>query len=146
MSSRTVDSVFRDFLKISWDASLLNTVVRPPASGVDPEVRLRFMTTCNEAGSLARFAELSGKNLQDVANFSSSGDFEDLLIFASAQVAALRERMADIADIGYPECLPGESARKAVAEVTERYAPYKRVHPDVGAVKEFTLKPNPYKF
>lgn len=57
----------------------------------------------------------------------SSGDLEDLLIFASAQVAVLREQMADISDLGYySEHVASEAGRKVLSEVTERYVPYRK--------------------
>ena len=100
MSPRTVDSVVKDFLKIEWDATLVSMTAYPPGDYVEQPVRDNMARSRNKAEALAKVAEQSAKYLEMVAN-GSSGDLEDLLIFASAQVAVLREQMADISDSGY---------------------------------------------
>lgn len=126
MSPRTVDSVVKDFLKIEWDATLVSMTAYPPGDYVGQPVRDNMARSRNKAEALAKVAEQSAKYLEMVAN-GSSGDLEDLLIFASAQVAVLREQMADISDLGdYSEHVSSESGRKVLSEVTERYAPYRK--------------------
>lgn len=126
MSPRTVDSVVKDFLKIEWDATLVSMTAYPPGDYVEQPVRDNMARSRNKAEALAKVAEQSAKHLEAVAN-GSSGDLEDLLIFASAQVAVLREQMADISDLGYySEHVASEAGRKVLSEVTERYAPYRK--------------------
>ena len=124
MSPRTVDSAVKDFLKIEWDATLVSMTAYPPGDYVEQPVRDNMARSRNKAEALAKVAEQSAKHLEAVAN-GSSGDLEDLLIFASAQVSVLREQMASISDLGdYSEHVSSESGRKVLSEVTERYAPY----------------------
>lgn len=126
MSPRTVDSVVKDFLKIEWDATLVSMTAYPPGDYVEQPVRDNMARSRNKAEALAKVAEQSAKYLEMVAN-GSSGDLEDLLIFASAQVAVLREQMADISDLEYySEHVASEAGRKVLSEVTERYAPYRK--------------------
>lgn len=126
MSPRTVDSVVKDFLKIEWDATLVSMTMYPPGNYVEQPVRDNMARSRNKAEALAKVAEQSAKYLEMVAN-GSSGDLEDLLIFASAQVSVLREQMADISDLGYySEHVASEAGRKVLSEVTERYAPYRK--------------------
>lgn len=126
MSPRTVDSVVKDFLKIEWDATLLSMTMYPSGDYVEQPVRDNITRSRNKAEALAKIAEQSAKYLEMVAN-GSSGDLEDLLIFASAQVSVLREQMASISDLGdYSEHVSSESGRKVLSEVTERYAPYRK--------------------
>lgn len=126
MSPRTVDSVVKDFLKIEWDATLVSMTMYPSGDHVEQPVRDNMARARNKAEALAKIAEQSAKYLEMVAN-GSSGDLEDLLIFASAQVAVLREQMADISDLGYySEYVASEAGRKVLSEVTERYVPYRK--------------------
>lgn len=126
MSPRTVDSVVKDFLKIEWDATLVNMTMYPSGDYVEQPVRDNMARSRNKAEALAKVAEKSAEHLEAVAN-GSSGDLEDLLIFASAQVSVLREQMASISDLGdYSEHVSSESGRKVLSEVTERYAPYRK--------------------
>lgn len=126
MSPRTIDSVVKDFLKIEWDATLVSMTAYPPGDYVEQPVRDNMARSRNKAEALAKVAEQSAKYLEMVAN-GSSGDLEDLLIFASAQVAVLREQMADISDLEYySEHVASEAGRKVLSEVTERYAPYRK--------------------
>lgn len=126
MSPRTVDSVVKDFLKIEWDATLVSMTAYPSGDYVEQPVRDNMAMVRGKAGTLAKVAEQSAKHLEAVAN-GSSGDLEDLLIFASAQVAVLREQMADISDLGYySEHVASEAGRKVLSEVTERYVPYRK--------------------
>lgn len=126
MSPRTVDSVVKDFLKIEWDATLLSMTMYPSGDYVEQPVRDNITRSRNKAEALAKIAEQSAKYLEMVAN-GSSGDLEDLLIFASAQVSVLREQMACITDLGYySEHVASESGRKVLSEVAERYAPYRK--------------------
>lgn len=125
MSPRTVDSVVKDFLKIEWDATLVSMTMYPSGDYVEQPVRDNITRSRNKAEALAKVAEQSAKYLEMVAN-GSSGDLEDLLIFASAQVSVLREQMASITDSTYPGYVASESGRKVLSEVTERYVPYRK--------------------
>lgn len=144
MSPRTVDSVVKDFLKIEWDATLLSMTMYPSGDYVEQPVRDNMARSRNKAEALAKVAEQSAKHLEAVAN-GSSGDLEDLLIFASAQVSVLREQMASISDLGYySEHVASESGRKVLSEVVERYAPYRKNRAGVGDLKGLVLKQNPH--
>jgi hypothetical protein len=126
MSPRTVGSVVKDFLKIEWDATLVSMTAYLPADYAEQQAKDSMAVTRGKAGTLAKVAEKSAEHLEAVAN-GSSGDLEDLLIFASAQVSVLREQMASISDLGdYSEHVSSESGRKVLSEVTERYAPYRK--------------------
>lgn len=125
MSPRTVDSVVKDFLKIEWDATLVNMTMYPPGDYVEQPVRDNMARSRNKAEALAKVAEQSAKHFEAVAN-GSSGDLEDLLIFASAQVSMLREQMASITDSTYSGHVASEAGRKVLSEVVEWYAPYRK--------------------
>lgn len=126
MSPRTVDSVVKDFLKIEWDATLVSMTAYPPGDYAEQPIRDSMAMARSKAEALAKIAEKSAEHLEAVAN-GSSGDLEDLLIFASAQVSVLREQMADISDLGYySEHVASEAGRKVLSEVVERYAPYRK--------------------
>lgn len=151
MSPRTVDSVVKDFLKIEWDATLVNMTMYPPGDYVEQPVRDNMAMARGKAGTLAKVAEQSAEHLDSVANGSnsvangSSGDLEDLLIFASAQVSVLREQMASISDLGdYSEHVSSESGRRVLSEVVERYAPYRKNRAGVGDLKGLVFKQNPH--
>ena len=143
MSPRTVDSAVKDFLKIEWDATLLSMTMYPSGDCVEQPVRDNITRSRNKAEALAKVAEQSAKHLEAVAN-GSSGDLEDLLIFAGAQVSVLREQMASITDSTYPGCVASESGRKVLSEVVERYAPYRKNRAGVGDLKGLALKQNPH--
>ena len=144
MSPRTVDSAVKDFLKIEWDATLISMTAYPPGDYVEQPVRDNMARSRNKAEVLAKIAEQSAKYLEMVAN-GSSGDLEDLLIFASAQVAVLREQMADISDLGYySEHIASEAGRKTLSEVTERYAPYRKNWAERRESKGLIFKQNPH--
>ena len=144
MSPRTVDSVVKDFLKIEWDATLVNMTMYPSGDYVEQPVRDSMARSRNKAEALAKVAEKSAEHLEAVAN-GSSGDLEDLLIFASAQVSVLREQMASISDLGdYSEHVSSEAGRKVLSEVVERYAPYRKNRAGVGDLKGLALKQNPH--
>lgn len=144
MSPRTVDSVVKDFLKIEWDATLVSMTMCPSGDCVEQPVRDNMARSRNKAEALAKVAEQSAKHLEAVAN-GSSGDLEDLLIFASAQVSVLREQMASISDLGYySEHVASKAARKTLSEVTERYAPYRKNWAERRESKGLILKQNPY--
>lgn len=144
MSPRTVDSVVKDFLKIEWDATLVSMTAYPPGDYVEQPVRDNMARSRNKAEALAKVAEQSAKYLEMVAN-GSSGDLEDLLIFASAQVSVLREQMASISDLGYySEHVASKAARKTLSEVTERYAPYRKNWAERRESKGLIFKKNPH--
>lgn len=144
MSPRTVDSVVKDFLKIEWDATLLSMTMYPPGDYVEQPVRDNMARSRNKAEALAKVAEQSAKHLEAVAN-GSSGDLEDLLIFASAQVSVLREQMASISDLGYySEHVASKVARKTLSEVAERYAPYRKNWAERRESKGLIFKQNPH--
>lgn len=144
MSPRTVDSVVKDFLKIEWDATLLSMTMYPSGDYAEQPVRDNMARSRNKAEALAKVAEQSAKYLEAVAN-GSSGDLEDLLIFASAQVAVLREQMASISDLGdYSEHVSSESGRKVLSEVVERYAPYRKNWAEQRESKGLVFKQNPH--
>lgn len=144
MSPRTVDSVVKDFLKIEWDATLVSMTAYPPGDYVEQPVRDNMARSRNKAEALAKVAEQSAKYLEMVAN-GSSGDLEDLLIFASAQVAVLREQMASISDLGYySEHVSSEAGRKVLSEVVERYAPYRKNWAEWRESKVLIFKQNPH--
>ena len=117
----------------------------PPGDYVEQPVRDNMARSRNKAEALAKVAEQSAKHLEAVAN-GSSGDLEDLLIFASAQVSVLREQMADISDLGYySERVASEAGRKVLSEVTERYAPYRKKNwGERRESKGLILKQNPH--
>lgn len=144
MPPRTVDSVVKDFLKIEWDATLVSMTAYPPGDYVEQPVRDNMARSRNKAEALAKVAEQSAKYLEMVAN-GSSGDLEDLLIFASAQVSVLREQMASISDLGYySEHVASKAARKTLSEVTERYAPYRKNWAEWRESKGLIFKQNPH--
>lgn len=144
MSPRTVDSVVKDFLKIEWDATLVSMTAYPPGDYVAQPVRDNMARSRNKAEALAKVAEQSAKYLEMVAN-GSSGDLEDLLIFASAQVSVLREQMASISDLGYySEHVASKAARKTLSEVAERYAPYRKNWAERRESKGLIFKQNPH--
>lgn len=144
MSPRTVDSVVKDFLKIEWDATLVSMTMYPSGDYVEQPVRDNITRSRNKAEALAKVAEQSAKHLEAVAN-GSSGDLEDLLIFASAQVSVLREQMASISDLGdYSEHVSSESGRKVLSEVVERYAPYRKNWAEQRESKGLVFKQNPH--
>lgn len=144
MSPRTVGSVVKDFLKIEWDATLVSMTAYPSGDHVEQPIRDSMTMARGKAGTLAKVAEQSAKYLEMVAN-GSSGDLEDLLIFASAQVSVLREQMASISDLGdYSEHVSSESGRKVLSEVVERYAPYRKSRAGVGDLKGLVFKQNPH--
>lgn len=144
MSPRTVDSVVKDFLKIEWDATLVSMTAYPPGDYVEQPVRDNMARSRNKAEALAKVAEQSAKYLEMVAN-GSSGDLEDLLIFASAQVSVLREQMASISDLGYySEHVASKAARKTLSEVAERYAPYRKNWAERCESKGLIFKQNPH--
>ena len=144
MSPRTVDSVVKDFLKIEWDATLVSMTAYPPGDYVEQPVRDNMARSRNKAEALAKIAEQSAKYLEMVAN-GSSGDLEDLLIFASAQVSVLREQMASISDLGYySEHVASKAARKTLSEVAERYAPYRKNWAERRESKGLIFKQNPH--
>jgi hypothetical protein len=144
MSPRTVDSVVKDFLKIEWDATLVSMTAYPPGDYVEQPVRDNMARSRNKAEALAKVAEQSAKYLEMVAN-GSSGDLEDLLIFASAQVSVLREQMASISDLGYySEHVASKAARKTLSEVAERYAPYRKNWAERRESKGLIFKQNPH--
>lgn len=144
MSPRTVDSVVKDFLKIEWDATLLSMTAYPSGDYVEQPIRDSITRSRNKAEALAKVAEQSAKHLEAVAN-GSSGDLEDLLIFASAQVSVLREQMASISDLGYySEHVSSEAGRKVLSEVTERYAPYRKNWAERRESKGLVFKQNPH--
>lgn len=144
MSPRTVDSVVKDFLKIEWDATLLSMTMYPSGDYVEQPVRDNMARSRNKAEALAKVAEQSAKHLEAVAN-GSSGDLEDLLIFASAQVSVLREQMADISDLRYySEHVASEAGRKVLSEVAERYAPYRKNWAERRESKGLIFKQNPH--
>lgn len=143
MSPRTVDSVVKDFLKIEWDATLVSMTAYPSGDYVEQPVRDNITRSRNKAEALAKIAEQSAKYLEMVAN-GSSGDLEDLLIFASAQVSVLREQMANISDSSYPGHVAGEAARKTLTEVVERYAPYRKNWAEKRETKGLVFKQNPH--
>lgn len=144
MSPRTVDSVVKDFLKIEWDAALVSMTMYPSGEYVEQPIRDSMTMARGKAETLAKIAEQSAKYLEMVAN-GSSGDLEDLLIFASAQVTVLREQMASISDLGdYSEHVSSESGRKVLSEVTERYVPYRKSRAGVGDLKGLVFKQNPH--
>lgn len=143
MSPRTVDSAVKDFLKIEWDATLVSMTAYPPGDYVEQPVRDNMARSRNKAEALAKVAEQSAKHLEAVAN-GSSGDLEDLLIFASAQVAVLREHMASITDSTYPGHVAGEAARKTLTEVIDRYAPYRKNWAEQRDTKGLIFKRNPH--
>lgn len=144
MSPRTVGSVVKDFLKIEWDATLVSMTAYPTGDHVEQPIRDSMTMARGKAGTLAKVAEQSAKYLEAIAN-GSSGDLEDLLIFASAQVAVLREQMADISDLGYySEHVASKAARKTLSEVTERYAPYRKNWAERRDSKGLILTQNPH--
>lgn len=143
MSPRTVGSVVKDFLKIEWDATLVSMTAYPSGDHVEQPIMDSMTMARGKAGTLAKVAEQSAKYLEMVAN-GSSGDLEDLLIFASAQVSVLREQMASITDSTYPGYMASESGRKVLSEVVERYAPYRKNRAGVGDLKGLALKQNPH--
>lgn len=144
MSPRTVDSVVKDFLKIEWDATLVSMTAYPPGDYIEQPVRDSMTMARGKAAALAKVAEQSAEHLEAVAN-GSSGDLEDLLIFASAQVAVLREQMADISDLGYySEHIASEAGRKTLSEVTERYAPYRKNWAERRESNGLVFKQNPH--
>lgn len=143
MSPRTVGSVVKDFLKIEWDATLVSMTAYPSSDHVEQPIRDSMTMARSKAGTLAKVAEQSAKYLEAVAN-GSSGDLEDLLIFASAQVSVLREQMASITDSTCPGYVASESGRKVLSEVVERYAPYRKNRAEPGDLKGLVLKQNPY--
>lgn len=144
MSPRTVDSVVKDFLKIEWDATLVSMTAYPSGDYVEQPVRDNMARSRNKAEALAKIAEQSAKYLEMVAN-GSSGNLEDLLIFASAQVSVLREQMASISDLGdYSEHVSSESGRKVLSEVIERYAPYRKNWGEQRESKGLVFKQNPH--
>ena len=144
MSPRTVGSVVKDFLKIEWDATLVSMTAYPSGDHVEQPIRDSMTMARGKAGTLAKVAEQSAKYLEAIAN-GSSGDLEDLLIFASAQVAVLREQMADISDLGYySEHVASKAARKTLSEVTERYAPYRKNWAERRESKGLIFKQNPH--
>lgn len=143
MSPRTVDSVVKDFLKIEWDATLISMTAYPPGDYVEQPIRDSMTMARSKAAALAKVAEKSAEHLEAVAN-GSSGDLEDLLIFASAQVSVLREQMADISDSTYPGHVVSEAGRRVLSEVVERYAPYRKNWSVVGDFKGLILKQNPH--
>lgn len=144
MSPRTVDSVVKDFLKIEWDATLLSMTAYPSGDCVEQPIRDSITRSRNKAEALAKVAEQSAKHLEAVAN-GSSGDLEDLLIFASAQVSVLREQMASISDLGYySEHVSSEAGRKVLSEVVERYAPYRKNWAEWRESKGLIFKQNPH--
>lgn len=144
MSPRTVDSVVKDFLKIEWDATLVSMTAYPPGDYVEQPVRDNMARSRNKAEALAKVAEQSAKYLEMVAN-GSSGDLEDLLIFASAQASVLREQMASISDLGYySEHVASKAARKTLSEVAERYAPYRKNWAERRESKGLIFKQNPH--
>ena len=144
MSPRTVDSVVKDFLKIEWDATLVSMTAYPSDDCVEQPVRDNITRSRNKAEALAKVAEQSAKHLEAVAN-GSSGDLEDLLIFASAQVSVLREQMASISDLGYySKHVASKVARKTLSEVAERYAPYRKNWAERRESKGLIFKKNPH--
>lgn len=144
MSPRTVDSVVKDFLKIEWDATLVSMTMYPSGDYVEQPVRDNMARSRNKAEALAKITEQSAKYLEMVAN-GSSGDLEDLLIFASAQVSVLREQMASISDLGdYSGHVSSESGRKVLSEVVERYAPYRKNWAEWRESKGLIFKQNPH--
>jgi hypothetical protein len=144
MSPRTVDSVVKDFLKIEWDATLVSMTMYPSSDCVEQPIRDNMARSRNKAGTLAKIAEKSAEHLEAVAN-GSSGDLEDLLIFASAQVSVLREQMASITDSGdYSGHVSSEAGRKVLTEVVERYAPYRKNWAERRESKGLIFKQNPH--
>lgn len=144
MSPRTVDSVVKDFLKIEWDATLVSMTAYPSGDYVEQPVRDNMARSRNKAEALAKVAEQSAKHLEAVAN-GSSGDLEDLLIFASAQVSMLREQMASISDLRYYSGhVASEAGRKVLSEVVERYAPYRKNWAERRESKGLVFKQNPH--
>lgn len=144
MSPRTVDSVVKDFLKIEWDATLVSMTMCPSCDCVEQPVRDNMARSRNKAEALAKVAEKSAEYLEMVAN-GSSGDLEDLLIFASAQVSMLREQMTSISDLGYySEHVASKAARKTLSEVAERYAPYRKNWAERRESKGLIFKQNPH--
>lgn len=145
MSPRTVDSVVKDFLKIEWDATLVSMTMYPSGDYVEQPVRDNMARSRNKAEALAKIAEKSAEHLEAVAN-GSSGDLEDLLIFASAQVSVLREQMASITDSGdYSGHVSSEAGRKVLSEVVERYTPYRKKNwGERRESKGLILKQNPH--
>lgn len=144
MSPRTVDSVVKDFLKNEWDATLVSMTAYPSDDCVEQPVRDSITRSRNKAEALAKVAEQSAKHLEAVAN-GSSGNLEDLLIFASAQVSVLREQMASISDLGYySEHVASEAGRKVLSEVIERYAPYRKNWAERRESNGLVFKQNPH--
>lgn len=143
MSPRTVGSVVKDFLKIEWDATLVSMTAYPSGDHVEQPIRDSMTMARGKAGTLAKVAEQSAVHLDAVAN-GSSGDLEDLLIFASAQVAVLREQMASITDSTYPGYVASESGCKVLSEVAGRYAPYRKNWAERRESEGLIFKQNPY--